>query len=237
MSPGTDGAGNAAGDEVSPKSRPEDRREAAVLEKIETFRRRRPRFKDEVITLAHGAGGKASAALVDAVFLEAFGRPGGDTGPLGDAAVLALPGGERVAFTTDSFVVKPLRFPGGSIGHLAVHGTVNDLAVMGARPYAIAAAFVLEEGFAVAELRDVAADMAAAAESAGVKIVTGDTKVVNKGAADGLYVTTTGIGIIPSGRSLGPEHVEAGDRVLIASHVCERCPSRRGRRHAGEVSR
>src|SRR5580700_107277 len=118
--------------------------EGVVLEKIESFRKRRPRLKDTLVTLAHGAGGKASAALVDAVFLEAFGRP--QAGGLTDAAILETPGGERIAMTTDSFVVKPLRFPGGSIGHLAVHGTVNDLAVMGARPSWIAAAFVIEEG-------------------------------------------------------------------------------------------
>ena len=111
--------------------------------------------------MAHGAGGKASAALIDAVFLDPFG--GLERPPLTDAALVALPSGETLAFTTDSFVVKPLRFPGGSIGHLAVHGTVNDLAVMGARPQWLSAAFVLEEGFAVSELRRVVADMSEAA--------------------------------------------------------------------------
>ena len=154
-------------------------REAAVLERIEAFRRRRPRFRDDVVTLAHGAGGKASAALIDAVFLDAFG--GLERPPLTDAALVALPSGETLAFTTDSFVVKPLRFPGGSIGHLAVHGTVNDLAVMGARPQWLSAAFVIEEGFAVSELRKVVADMSEAAGAAGVAIVTGDTKVVGRG--------------------------------------------------------
>ena len=104
---------------------------------------------------------------------------------------MTLPTGERIAFTTDSFVVQPLRFPGGSIGHLAVHGTVNDLAVQGARPTWLSAAFVIEEGFPVAELRAIAADMAEAAATAGVRIVTGDTKVVGRGAADGLYITTS----------------------------------------------
>ncbi len=145
--------------------------EGEVIERIESFRRRRPRLKDEIITLAHGAGGKSSAALVDAVFVEAFGNE------LGDGAVFTVPGG-RVAMSTDSFVVQPLRFPGGSIGHLAVHGTVNDLAMAGAVPRWLSAAFVLEEGFAIAELRAIVADMAAAAEAAGVRIVTGDTKVV-----------------------------------------------------------
>jgi hydrogenase expression/formation protein HypE len=113
-------------------------REATVLERIEAHRRRRPRLTDEVVTMAHGAGGKASAALVDAVFLGAFAHDA--SGPLADAAILTAPAGDRLAFTTDSFVVQPLRFPGGSIGHLAVHGTVNDLAVSGARPLALSAA-------------------------------------------------------------------------------------------------
>ncbi len=194
-----------------------DRREAEVLERIETFRRRGPRLKDDIVTLAHGAGGKASAALVEAVFLASFGHPG--EAPLGDAAVLELPAGGQVAFTIDSFVVRPLRFPGGSIGHLAVHGTVNDLAVMGARPSFIAAAFVIEEGFPVAELRAVATDMAEAAAGAGVAIVTGDTKVVNRGAADSLYITTSGVGTVPSGRRLGPARVQAGDRVIVSGTI------------------
>ena len=173
--------------------------------------------------MAHGAGGKASAALVDAVFLEAFGRPdeGGAPAPLADAAVIGLPSGERLAFTTDSFVVKPLRFPGGSIGHLAVHGTVNDLAVMGARPAWLSAAFVIEEGFPVDELRAVAADMAEAALAADVSIVTGDTKVVGRGAADGLYITTAGAGLVPDGVRLGPERVQAGDVVLISGTIAD----------------
>src|SRR6202035_1650208 len=115
-----------------------------------------------------------------------------------------------------AFVVKPLRFPGGSIGDLAVNGTVNDLAVMGACPQAISAAFVIEEGFAVAELRAIVDDMAAAASAAGVEVVTVDTKVVNRGAADGLYVTTAGVGVLPPGQRLGPELVQAGDSVLVS---------------------
>ena len=140
-------------------------REAAVLERIEAFRRRRPRLRDEVVTLAHGAGGKASASLIDSVFLDAF--CGEERSPLADAAVLETASGERLAMSTDSFVVKPLRFPGGSIGHLAVHGTVNDLVAMGATPLWLSAAFVLEEGLAVDELRAVVADMADAALDAG----------------------------------------------------------------------
>lgn len=192
-------------------------REEAVLERIEAFRRRRPRFTDEVITLAHGAGGKASAALVDAVFIEAFGRA--EPVPLADAALLTLPSGERLAFSTDSFVVDPLRFPGGSIGHLAVHGTVNDLSMVGAQPRWISAAFVLEEGFPVDELRDIADDMATASRAAGVAVVTGDTKVVGAGAADGLYIATAGVGVVPPGRELGPSGVRPGDRVLVSGTI------------------
>ncbi len=136
--------------------------------------------------------------------------------PLTDAAVLHLPSGERLAFSTDSYVVKPLRFPGGSAGHLAVHGTVNDLAMMGARPVAISAAFVLEEGLPIDVLRAVVADMAEAAAAAGVPVVTGDTKVVDRGAADGMYITTAGVGIIPAGRELAAAEVAAGDVVLLS---------------------
>ncbi|MDQ6783873.1 MAG: hydrogenase expression/formation protein HypE [Actinomycetota bacterium] len=200
-------------------------RESAVLERIERFRRRGPRLRESIVTLAHGAGGKASAALIDDVFRPAFAEQGaGDTlleSPLGDGAVIELPSGERLAFSTDSFVVKPLRFPGGSIGHLAVHGTVNDLAMMGARPSWLSAAFVLEEGFSIDELRLVAADMGAAAEGAGVKVVTGDTKVVNRGAADGLYVTTAGVGVIPAGRALAPDLVRPGDVVVVSGTIAD----------------
>ena len=153
---------------------------------------------DEVVTLAHGAGGKASAALLDAVFLPAFAND--ISGTQTDAAVLILPSGDRLAFSTDSFVVKPLRFPGGTAGHLAVHGTVNDLAMMGARPVALSAAFVLEEGFPIESLKGIVADMAEAATGVGVAIVTGDTKVVDHGAADGMYITTAGVGVIPKDR-------------------------------------
>ena len=196
-----------------------DGREAAVLQRIEAFRRRRPRLDDEVITLAHGAGGKASAALVDAVFLDAFAND--ELGALADAATLTVPGGARLAFSTDSFVVQPRTFPGGSIGHLAVHGTVNDLAMLGARPQWLSAAFVLEEGFAMAELREHVADMAAAAADAGVAIVAGDTKVVNRGAADGMYITTAGVGVIPEGRRLAPDLVQPGDAVLVSGTIAD----------------
>jgi len=194
-------------------------REAQVLQRIEAFRRRRPRLSDEIITLAHGAGGKSSAALIDAVFVEAFSN--GEPTPLADAACLDLQGTARMAFSTDSFVVRPRFFPGGSIGHLAVHGTVNDVAMMGARPKWLSAAFVIEEGFAMTELRDIVADMAEAARNAGVTIVTGDTKVVDRGAADGLYITTAGVGILDDGRRLHPSLVRPGDVVLVSGTIAD----------------
>jgi len=193
-------------------------REAAVFGRIEAFRRRRPRLRDEVVTLAHGAGGKASAALLEAVFLPAFAREdeAAHRPVQTDAALIDLPSGERLAFSTDSYVVKPLRFPGGSAGHLAVHGTINDLAMMGAIPIALSAAFVLEEGMSIEVLREVVADMAEAAAASGVPVVTGDTKVVDRGAADGMYITTAGMGVIPAGRDLAAANVAVGDIVLVS---------------------
>jgi hydrogenase expression/formation protein HypE len=188
--------------------------EDEVLDRIDRLRRRRPRLTDDTITLAHGAGGKASAALTDAVFLEAFRND--VLAELGDAGVVELPCGDRLAISTDSFVVSPWRFPGGSIGSLAVHGTVNDLAVAGAIPAWLTAGFVLEEGLPMADLRSIADEMAAAAANAGVRIVAGDTKVVQTGAADQLYVNTTGVGVIPAGRRLGPSQVRPGDKVLLS---------------------
>jgi hydrogenase expression/formation protein HypE len=191
--------------------------EAVVLDRIEAFRRRRPRLKDDLVNSAHGAGGKASAALIDAVFMEAFATDPG--APLTDGALVELPSGERLAFSTDSFVVKPRRFPGGSIGHLAVHGTVNDLAMMGAIPTSLSAAFVIEEGFPVAELKAIVADMAEAAAGAGVHVVTGDTKVVDKGAADGVYISTAGVGVVPPSVHLEARSVRAGDKVLVSGKI------------------
>lgn len=190
--------------------------EEEVLERIEAFRKRRPRLIDEFVTLAHGAGGKASAALVDAVFVEAFGAP--TPGELTDGAVLAVDAG-RLAYSTDSYVVSPIRFPGGSIGDLAVNGTVNDLSVSGATPQWLSAAFVIEEGLRIDELRGIVDDMRVAAQKAGVRIVTGDTKVVPKGAADKLYITTSGIGVIPDGRLLGAARVSPGDRLVVSGPI------------------
>ena len=190
--------------------------EAAVQARIETFRRRRPRLVDEHITTAHGAGGKASAALIDNVFREAFDNP--VLGLMADAGVVDALGG-RLAVTTDSYVVTPRRFTGGSIGDLAVNGTVNDLAMVGARPTWLTAAFVLEEGLPIDELRGYVADMARAAVAAGVVIIAGDTKVVARGGADGLYITTAGVGVVPDGRRLGADSVRAGDRVLVSGPI------------------
>ena len=194
-------------------------REDRVRERIHEFRKRRPRLLDDVITLAHGAGGKSSAALVDAVFLEAFGND--ELAELGDAATVCTPSGDRLAFTTDSHVVSPLRFPGGSIGHVAVHGTVNDLAVSGAVPRWLSAGFVIEEGFPITELREIVADMSEAAARCGVQIVTGDTKVVGRGAADGIFICTAGVGMIPRGRRLGRDLVQPGDKVLLSGSIAE----------------
>jgi hydrogenase expression/formation protein HypE len=179
--------------------------------------RRRAVLRDELITLAHGAGGKATRDLVEALFLEELGNDA--LAELGDSAVVA--GADRLALTTDSYVVRPLAFPGGSIGELAVNGTVNDLAVAGARPLWLTAGFVIEEGFPVAELRRIVRSMGAAATAAGVAVVAGDTKVVERGMADGLYVTTAGAGAVPDGVALGPERARPGDRVLLSGTLAD----------------
>jgi hydrogenase expression/formation protein HypE len=165
------------------------------------------------VTLAHGGGGKLSMELIEHLFLPAFRNEMLAT--LADAAVLSIPPG-RLAFTTDSFVVRPLFFPGGSIGELAINGTVNDLAMSGAEPLVLSAAFILEEGFAVVELADVVQRMAKAAMIAGVRVVTGDTKVVERGHGDGCYVTTAGIGIVPNGVIVGPDRAQSGDVVIVS---------------------
>lgn len=189
-----------------------DRKQA--LARIEQWRLRSPRMTDKVITMAHGAGGKASQALTDAVFRSAYGGP--ELDQLDDGAVLDIPVGKRVVFTTDSFVVTPRRFSGGSIGDLAVNGTVNDLAVMGATPSWLSVSAVLEEGLQLDELREIVADIATAAAAANVTVVAGDTKVVERGAADGCYLTTSGIGLRDEHLSLGADLVRPGD-VIVAS--------------------
>jgi hydrogenase expression/formation protein HypE len=179
----------------------------------EARNRRKPRLRDERITLVHGAGGKATRNLVEALFLEELVNPLLE--PLGDSALIEV-AGAKLAFTTDAHVVQPLFFPGGDIGSLAVNGTVNDIAVAGARPIALSAAFVLEEGLPVADLRRVVASMAEAARKAGVVVAAGDTKVVERGRGDGLTVTTAAIGLVDERVSLGAEQVRPGDKVLVS---------------------
>src|SRR5207237_156219 len=190
--------------------------EEQVLARIDRQRRRKARIKEERITLAHGAGGKATHTLIDALFLESFRNPVLEA--MEDQATLSV-GGARLAFTTDSFVVHPLFFPGGNIGDLAVNGTVNDLAVGGARPLYLSAGFILEEGFPVADLQRIADSMAVAAAVAGVEIVTGDTKVVERGQCDGVYINTAGIGVIERDITLGAATVRPGDSVLVSGPI------------------
>jgi hydrogenase expression/formation protein HypE len=191
-------------------------REQQVLDRIDRARRRRPRVREERITMSHGAGGKATHTLIEAIFLESFRNPLLE--PLEDAAELRVLGG-RLALTTDSYVVSPLFFPGGDIGDLAVNGTVNDLSVAGATPLYLTAAFILEEGFPVADLTRVAESMRDAAAAAGVSIVTGDTKVVQRGKADGCYVNTAGVGVIARDVSLGVARARPGDAVIVSGPI------------------
>ena len=169
---------------------------------------------DETVLLGHGSGGTMMKRIIDQVFYEAYGSDELLEG--NDAANLPLPqDGERLAYSTDSFVVTPQFFPGGDIGRLAVCGTVNDVATSGATPKYLSCGFILEEGFPVADLRRICASMAEAAREAGVSIVTGDTKVVNRGHGDGVYINTSGVGFIPAGVRLGGELCQPGDKVLL----------------------
>jgi hydrogenase expression/formation protein HypE len=191
-------------------------REQEVLDRIDRARRARPRVKDERITMAHGAGGKATHSLIEAIFLDAFRNPLLEA--MEDQAVFAV-NGTRLAFTTDSYVVSPIFFPGGDIGDLAVNGTVNDLAVSGARPVYLSAGFILEEGFPVEDLRRIVLSMKSAAEAAGVQIVTGDTKVVQRGKADGCYINTAGVGVFERPVSLGAVNARPGDAVIVSGPI------------------
>ena len=172
------------------------------------------------VQLAHGGGGRLMRGLIESLFLPIFQRYGvaGPPAPPHDSAVLPVEQG-RIALTTDSFVVSPLEFPGGDIGKLAVFGTVNDLAVAGAQPNWLSAAFLIEEGFPLDRLRRIAESMAAAAQEAGVQIVAGDTKVVDHGKGDGLYITTTGVGMIPPGIEISPARVRPGDAVIVSGDL------------------
>jgi hydrogenase expression/formation protein HypE len=194
---------------VSPRGAVSDR-EQRILGIIETARSKRAKFKDEHVTMAHGAGGKATQVLIEGLLAPAFGMT-----ELADAAAVD----DDLALTTDSFVVKPLRFPGGSIGELAVNGTVNDLAVAGARPIALTLSLVLEEGLSAEALRAEVEAIARAAEAAEVRIVAGDTKVVERGHADGMYVCTTGVGRRDPRARLAPSALRPGDRVLLSGPI------------------
>jgi hydrogenase expression/formation protein HypE len=168
------------------------------------------------VVMAHGGGGRLSRMLVEELFLPALGQQPGEE--LHDGAILEV-GGGRLAFSTDTFVVSPLFFPGGDIGSLAVHGTVNDLAMCGASPVALSAGFVLEEGYPMGDLWRIAASMGRAAAACGVRVRTGDTKVVERGKGDGVFVNTSGVGAVPEGVEIGPRRARPGDAVLVSGPI------------------
>jgi len=171
---------------------------------------------DDRVVLAHGGGGKLTNQLIEKVFLPEFGNPALEARH--DGAVVTV-GGARLAFTTDSYVVRPLIFPGGDIGDLAVNGTVNDLAMCGARPLYLSTGFILEEGLEMATLRRVVHSMREAARRAGVQLVTGDTKVVDKGKGDGIFINTAGIGLVEAGVDVNPARVEPGDAIVVSGEL------------------
>jgi hydrogenase expression/formation protein HypE len=206
---------------MDPHAKSERSITTSVLQKIERTRRaRRHKFylRDEKIMLSHGSGGKATHNLIEGVFAPAFSNPLLDE--MNDAAVFDIdPTTQRLAFTTDTYVVSPLFFPGGDIGQLAVHGTINDLAMVGAKPLYLSVGFILEEGYLIADLRRIVASMATAAAEAGVSIVTGDTKVVQHGKADGLFINTAGVGVIRSGLQPGQTRLQPGDKILLSGSI------------------
>jgi hydrogenase expression/formation protein HypE len=175
-----------------------------------------PITQHEQIVLGHGSGGKLSAQLIERIFLPAFSNPTLDK--LDDQAMLEL-NGSRLAFTTDAFVVTPLFFPGGDIGRLAINGTVNDLAMSGARPLYLAAAFILEEGLSTEELRRIVNSMSQAAKDAGVQLVAGDTKVVNRGKGDKIFISTTGIGLVEKPVNISADRARPGDKIILSGYI------------------
>jgi len=178
-------------------------------------------FSDhELVVMGHGGGGKLTGELIDGLFLPAFGQAAADATPT-DSAVLDLDPalGDRLAFTTDSYVVQPLFFPGGNIGELAVNGTVNDLAMSGATPLALSTGFILEEGLELDVLYQIAVAMGRAASTAGVRLATGDTKVVERGHGDGVYINTAGVGLVAKGLHLGPDMVRPGDVIIVSGQL------------------
>jgi hydrogenase expression/formation protein HypE len=205
----TEPARNGAGHPADPTRE----REEKVLGIIETARGKRAKFRDEQVTMSHGAGGKATQSMIEGLFVPTFGSE--TLAAMADAGAVA----DGLVMTTDSFVVKPIRFPGGSIGELAVNGTVNDLAVAGARPLALSLSMILEEGLPTDELRAEVEAIAAAARDAGVEVVAGDTKVVERGHADKMYLVTTGVGRVDARAELSPAALEPGDRVIVSGRV------------------
>jgi len=191
-------------------------RRERVAEIVRTARSKRARLRDEHVTMAHGAGGRSSQALIEGLLLPALGNERLER--LADAGTLTV-GEAELALTTDSFVVRPLRFPGGSIGELAVNGTVNDLAVSGARALALTLSLVLEDGLPVEQLRAEVEAVGRAAAQAGVEVIAGDTKVVEHGRADGMYLCTTGVGAVDPRARLATDGLEPGDRVLVSGPV------------------
>jgi hydrogenase expression/formation protein HypE len=191
-----------------------------LFERVERARRRKHKLRDERITLAHGSGGKAMHELVEGLFLEYLRNPMLEL--LEDQAVFEVSNGggpTRLAFTTDSYVVTPIFFPGGDIGRLAVNGTVNDIAMSGAQPLYLSAGFILEEGFPIADLKRVLESMRSAAQEAGIEIVTGDTKVVEKGTADKLFINTAGIGVMHAPLKISAAGAQPGDKVILSGTI------------------
>jgi len=193
-------------------------REQRILGIVQGARAKRAKFRDERITMAHGAGGKSSQSLIEGLLLPALRNEA--LAALGDAGIVSVNGAE-LALTTDSFVVRPIRFPGGSIGELAVNGTVNDLAVSGARPLALTLSLMLEEGLRAEDLRAEVEVIARAAEEAGVRVVAGDTKVLERGHADQMYLCTTGLGVIDPRARLAPSALAPGDRIIVSGSIGE----------------
>jgi len=181
-----------------------------------TFRRKLD-LKNGRVDMSHGAGGRAMAELISSIFKDAFGNELLDQG--NDQASFPTPAGGRMVMTTDGYVVSPLFFPGGDIGSLAVHGTVNDLAMAGAKPLYLSASYIVEEGFPLGDLKRIAESMGAAAKVAGVLVVTGDTKVVERGKADGVFISTAGVGVVPDGLMLSGDRARPGDKVIVSGSM------------------
>ncbi|PKR90832.1 hydrogenase expression/formation protein HypE [Pleomorphomonas diazotrophica] len=181
-----------------------------------TFRRKLD-FKAGRVDMSHGAGGRAMAELISSIFKDAFGNELLEQG--NDQASFPTPSGGRMVMTTDGYVVSPIFFPGGDIGSLAVHGTVNDLAMAGAKPLYLSASYIIEEGFPLGDLKRIADSMGAAAKAAGVMIVTGDTKVVERGKADGVFISTAGVGVVPDGINLSGDRARPGDKVIVSGSM------------------